>query len=477
MKIDIKAIFARHPFAKVLLAELEKAGHEAVLVGGVVRDAARAQIDENFRFDPKEVDIATSALPAEIKKIFSNRRMLEVGEAFGVLMIHSPEGEPYEVATFRTEGDYDGRRPGRVAHVRHLEEDLVRRDFTVNGLAARRDGVILDYVGGIPDLKQKIIRAIGQADERFSEDFLRMLRAIRFACLLGAEIEAETIDAIEKHAEGIRKISAERIRDEFLGLLATSQSARGLEIMDEVGLLEILLPELIACKGIAQPEKYHPEGDVYTHTLLAMRIGDFFIKNPRVKLALLLHDIGKPMALQINQGVNAGGHDLIGAEMAGEICRRLRMSKPEVRFVYGLVREHQRIGQFHMMTRGHQAQFLTDKEDKNHPIRDFGERFPVFTQLMRLMIADCQASAMKSDGWLSVLKAAQPLLLHLQELDENSRAQKLIDGHDLKKLGMREGKALGEMLKAIHEAIFSGDVMTRADALKLAKRLIAQNKN
>jgi putative nucleotidyltransferase with HDIG domain len=471
LKIDVGRIFARHPFAKVILDKLTRAGHKAVLVGGVVRDALRAQL-EGSSYEPEEVDIATSALPEEIKRLFPNNRILEVGKAFGVLVILDPEGRSHEVATFRTESDYDGRKPGRVELVRDLEEDVRRRDFTVNGLVARADGRVIDLVGGVRDLKERVIRTIGEPEERFREDYLRLLRAIRFACLLEAELASETSLAIKAHRDGLKRTSAERIRDELISLLKMRNSARGVRLLDEHGLLELILPELVGCKGVPQPEAYHPEGDVFTHTILALEVADRFIKDPLVKLALLLHDIGKPRALKANQGESAAGHDAIGAEMARKICRRLRLSSDEIELVEYLVREHQRIGHLPEMGRGKQVKFIREGEDSAHSISDFSARFPRFAKLIRLMIADCQASAMKSGGWLPMLQATTHLLIHLKELELLTKARRLIDGHDLLKLGVPEGPELGRLLEELHEKILAGEIKSRREALAQARRLL-----
>ncbi|OGF56816.1 MAG: hypothetical protein A2Z21_02535 [Candidatus Fraserbacteria bacterium RBG_16_55_9] len=476
LRIDTKKIFERHPFAREILEKLTQAGHEAVLIGGTVRDAVHTQLSGQTGFEPEEIDVATSALPDEIRRVFQGHRLIEVGAAFGVLKIISPQGEQYEIATFRTEGEYDGRWPGHVELVRDLEQDVRRRDFTINGLAARANGQVIDLVGGVRDLQSRIIRTIGDPHERFREDYLRLLRAIRFTCALDAELTAETSAAIRAHHEGLLLISAERVQGELLALLRTRRSARGLELLDEHGLLDLILPELVACKGVPQPEKYHPEGDVYTHTLLALRIADRFIRNPLVKLALLLHDIGKRRALEINHGENAAGHDIIGADMTREICRRLRLSNDELRLVEYLVREHQRIGHFPEMGRGKQVKFMRQGEDPAQEMENFPARFPYFAKLIQLMIADCQASAMKSKGWYPVIQTTNELLIHLKELAEQAQARELINGHDLLRLGVPKGPELGAFLEELHERIFAGEIRSRREALAQAERLIAKTK-
>ncbi|MCK4411426.1 CCA tRNA nucleotidyltransferase, partial [Candidatus Bipolaricaulota bacterium] len=274
-RIDAEKIFLAHPYAKEILARLIAAGYQAVLVGGVVRDGVRDLLEADCSFSPEEVDIATSALPTEIRPLFPSYSIVGVGEEFGVLVLGSPDGHTYEVATFRTEGEYSsGRWPRRVKLVRSLEGDIGRRDLTVNGLAAMIDGEVIDLVGGINDLVAHRIRAIGDPQVRFSEDYLRMLRTVRFACQINGEIEAITAEAIQKNAAKITSISWERIRDELLRILRTDDATRGITLFDSYGLLRHILPELTSLKGVCQPEKYHPEGDVYVHTIAALRVAD-----------------------------------------------------------------------------------------------------------------------------------------------------------------------------------------------------------
>lgn len=472
LRIDTEKIFAVHPFARTVLSRLESADHEAVLIGGIVRDALRGQLEPQYEFAPREVDIATSAMPDEVKALFPGTQTIDVGKAFGVLVLISPEGRPYEVATFRTESEYDGRWPGSVKLVRQLADDVHRRDLTINGLAARADGRVIDLVGGVTDLQRKIIRAIGDPDERFREDYLRILRAIRCACMIEGQLAPEVSQAIRRHRNGLTLISAERVRDELLRLLGTKQAARGVRLLDEHGLLELILPELAACKGVPQPGQYHPEGDVYQHTLLALEIADSFMTDPLVKLALLLHDLGKPEALQRNRGVNMAGHDRIGEALAEGICKRLRLSNDQVKRVCYLVREHQRIGHFPQMGRGKQVLFLRAGEEEMQSLADFPARFPWFAQLVQLMMADCQASGMKSHGWLPVLVKTARLLVHLQTLDQLESTRHLIDGADLLKLGVAEGPELGKLLAELREAILAGRVKSREEALAMARRLV-----
>jgi tRNA nucleotidyltransferase/poly(A) polymerase len=471
-RIDTNEIFRTHPFARTILERLNRAGFEAVIVGGIVRDALRAQLDSEYEFVPDEIDIATAARPEEIKKFVGDCRIFEVGEAFGVLLVVAPNGRSYEVATFRAEGEYDGRWPRKIELVRNLESDIRRRDLTVNGLAATIEGQVIDLIGGVADLQARTIRTIGDPNARFSEDYLRILRAIRLACALDGRILPEVSEAIRHHREGLKKISAERIRDELLRILKTPRATHGIELLDEHRVLELILPELALCKGVPQPEKYHPEGDVYTHTLLALQCADKIVRDPLVKLALLLHDVGKPIALEKNNGEHAGGHEVLGERMAEKICRRLRLSTDEIKLIKFLVREHLRIGKFSEMSPGKRATLLKTQENFSVPFERPAERFPYFAKLFELMICDCEASAHKSSGWLPVVQILPNLLQRLRELDERERARKLLDGHDLLKMGMRPGPRVKEILEAVYEQIFAGQITTREEALDAAQQLL-----
>ena len=447
------------------------AGYEAFLIGGVVRDAVRTIIDPSVPFSPNEVDITTSALPQEVRRLFRDRPIVGVGEEFGVLVIASPDGEQYEVATFRTEGEYDGRWPGKVELVRDLAGDVKRRDLTINGLAATRDGAVIDLVGGIEDLKAGVIRAIGDPQVRFSEDYLRMLRAIRFACRINGEIDQGTAEAIAANAAKIELISWERIRDELLRTLATADSARGIELLDRFDLLSRILPEVTLLKGVPQPEEYHPEGDVYVHTLLAMRIADQFVRDPIVKLAVLLHDIGKPRALAKNDGVNMGGHDAIGARMTRKVGIRLRMSKHDIARLVFLVKNHMRISDFPKMGRGKQVRFVSEGENPDgHGLR---ERYPLFFDLLQVLVADCEACAHRSSGWAPILRETLRVIDHMERVCDLKRARALVDGHMLIERGAVPGPALGKALERVHDRILSGEIDTQQEAIALAMDLLS----
>jgi len=467
----MEELLSVHPFVGEILERLTRAGHEAVIVGGAVRDAVlAAQAKRPCVF--QDVDIATSAPPQEIKRLFHDRPVLTVGEAFGVVVVVAPDGRQYEVATFRSERGYsDGRRPGQVAWTT-LEEDLWRRDFTVNGLAARPDGEVIDLVGGLADLTAGVIRTIGDPRERFSEDYLRMLRAVRFACQLGFSIEEGTRAAIAAQAAEITRISWERIRDELVRILSTPRAAQGFKLLDELGLLSQILPEITSLKGVPQDPNYHPEGDVFTHTLLALEVADRLGFSYLVKLGVLFHDAGKGEALARSGGEHSGGHELVGERLAERALRRLRFPAREIAHVRFLTREHMRAGRLPEMGLGKQVRLLSAGEDEQAPVEEFTARFPLFSDLLRLFICDAEASAHRASAWLPLLSHIVRLHLHVRRVQGLKRARELISGEDLIALGERPGPRLGEILSEIHERILAGEIETRDQALQLAKKLL-----
>jgi len=469
-RIDVDVVFRAHPFAREILTRLHRAGHDAVLIGGVVRDGIQARLGRAVPFPPAEIDIATSARPEEVRALFADRPIVGVGEAFGVLIVVAPSGRPYEVATFRLEGGYDGRWPDAVELVRDLAGDVGRRDLTINGLAADETGRVIDLVGGVADLKRRLVRAIGDPEVRFAEDSLRMLRAVRFACQIGGELDDATARAIAACAEGLRRISQERIRDELLRLLRTERAADGLERLEALGLMRFVLPELLEGKGVPQPEAYHPEGDVYVHTIEAVRVADGFIRDPIVKLAVVLHDIGKPEAYRRSGGANMGGHCAIGARRAKETASRLRLSRHETARLTYLIRHHMRIADLPKMGRGKQVRFLSEGE---RPDRErLSERYPLFYDLLQVLVADCQASAHRSSGWGPILRETLRIVDHIERVCGMRRARELIDGHVLIELGLRPGPELGAMLNDLHDRILAGEITTRDEAIAEARRRI-----
>jgi len=461
-RIDSEAVFREHPFVREVLDRLVDAGHEAFLVGGVVRDGLLASWGVQVQFPPQDIDVTTSGTPSDVRRVFAERKLVDVGERFGVLVVLGNDGSSVEVATFRSEDGYDGRRPATVDVAGTLEEDVKRRDLTINGLAATADGTVIDHIGGVEDLRLRRIRAIGAPAIRFAEDYLRMLRVVRFACQVGGEIDPETAQAIRDLAHRIPRIAWERIQAELLRTLALPDSAHGIELLDELGLLAHILPEVSALHDVPQPEAYHPEGDVFVHTILALRIADTFVRDPIVKLAILLHDIGKPQALRNHQGIHMGGHCLLGAKMAAAIARRLKLTRRDAHRLSFLIRQHMRIADFPRMGRGRQVRFLSAQEQPGEV--SIASRYPLFMQLLQVLIADCEACAHRASGWIPILAAVTEVAEHIERVGNLSKARTLFDGHDLMAMGVSPGPLLGDVLAAVHDRILAGEISTAEEA-------------
>ena len=473
-RVDPEILFSNQPFAAEILARLQDRGYDAYVVGGSVRDILLSKIRQSFNIDPEklDVDIATDASIDEIKSIFRDQKIIEVGARFGVLIVIGPGGKQYEIAHFREEKNYDGRKPERVDKTDSLQKDVERRDFTINGLAMKKNGRIIDYVRGIEDLKSNIIRAIGNPERRFNEDLLRSLRAIRFACSLNAKIERKTFSAIKKVANRITEISWERIREEFFKILEADCSSKGMKLMLQTGLLHQVLPELTASMGVQQPEKYHPEGDVFQHSLQALEKADVLKFSPLVKFAVLLHDVGKEKAQKKNEGEHTGGHSLIGSKMARTISERFRLSNEEKERLCWLIENHMRGAAFPKMNRAKQVRMVRTRQNEEESIDKIPDRFSYFADLLRVIIADSEASVHRSDGWLPVLEEVTDLLPHIRELELGESAREMIDGNDLKEMGMKEGPALGEVLHQIHRKILGGQIKSRKEALNEAEKTL-----
>jgi len=427
-----------------VLASIQKAGYEAYFAGGCVRDRLLGN-------EPLDFDIATNAKTEEIQKVFP--KTVPVGVAFGVvLVIH--EGSPFQVATFRTEGNYqDGRRPEKVTFAT-VEEDAKRRDFTVNGLYwDGKSKNILDLIEGQKDLQKKVIRTIGNAEERFLEDHLRILRAIRFAVQLGFEIEAATWAAAKKHAAKVELISKERIREEFSKILISQAPARGIELLDEAGLLPFIVPEALKMKGVEQPMQYHPEGDVYVHTLLLLKQ----LSRPPLELALgaLLHDIAKPDTFQrAPDRIRFHGHDRIGAEKTREIMKRLCYSNDQIELVAALVLDHLKFKDAFEMRTSSLKRFISQP------------RFDLHLELHRI---DCLASHGDLRAYEFCKKAYEEFL------KEPSPPPKYIKGEDLIALGMKPGPEFAKIIREVEDKVLEGDITSRDQALEYVKSNRKQN--
>jgi poly(A) polymerase len=421
-----------------IINRLRAEGHESFLAGGCVRDML-------LNKEPQDYDIATNARPEEVQRIFPTT--VPVGAQFGVILVVI-DGAPFEVATFRHDGPYlDGRRPSAVRYGT-LEEDIQRRDFTINGMVydPLADRVI-DWVGGQDDLRRGVVRAIGDPHARFEEDRLRMIRAVRFAASLRFEIDAPTFAAIKKSAPSISIVSWERIGDEITRILTEGGAQRGFELLDGCGLLEYILPEIVAMKGTAQSPVYHPEGDVFTHTLLLLS----HLESPTESLAYgcLLHDVAKPICIrQDGDRITFHGHTEQGAEMAETILKRLKRGRAVWERVSYLVRNHLRLVQGPQMRLSTLKRFL-----REHGIEE----------LLELARID----ALSSNGDLSYYRFCQEQRAALK--DDEIRPAPLVRGGDLIELGFKPGPQFKEILRQVEDAQLGGELSSRDDALEWIK--------
>lgn len=415
--------------------------------------------------EPADYDVATDATPDEVMHIFP--RTWAVGAQFGVVLIpvdgagqeeqqvvrsaHDANASTVvEVATFRSDGLYsDGRHPDQVTYTRDPREDVQRRDFTINGLLLDPlNNDVLDYVGGRADLKAGIIRTIGQPDRRFSEDKLRMLRAVRFAARFGYQIDAATFDAIGKLRSQIHQVSRERVRDEIVKMLTEGQARRAFELLDETGLLKEVLPEVDRMHGVAQPPQFHPEGDVWVHTLLLLE-GLPAHASPTLAMGALLHDVGKPPTFRVAPDrIRFDNHVEVGVKMVEEICRRLRFSNHDTEQIASLVANHMR--------------FADVKEMKPSTLKRFF-RLPRFNEHLELHRLDCLAS----HGDLSLYNYARERLSQLPA--EQIRPKPLLTGNDLIAMGYRPGPQFKEMLSAVEDAQLEGRLRDAANAREFVR--------
>ncbi len=414
-----------------IVRRLVENGFRAVFAGGCVRDFLMGQL-------PDDIDIATDATPDQVLPLFEKASL--VGASFGVVKVAQPPYQ-FDVATFRVEGPYhDGRHPSAVRFATE-EEDAHRRDFTINGMFY--DPVaneLLDYVGGQTDLEKRVVRAIGDPDKRFDEDKLRMIRAVRFAARDSFVLDPATLDACRRRAPEILHTSWERIGIELARILTQGNAHRGIALLDETGLLDRVLPEVAALRGIEQPTG-HPEGDAYVHTLLMLELmGERPIE---VALGALLHDIGKAPTLQHADRIRFPSHCKVGAEMAREVCTRLRYPKRLGQTVAAIVREHMRFKDAKNMRQSTLKRFL---------------REPYFAQLLEVHRLDCLAS----HGDLSAWEFCTEQLANLPE--EETRHQQLITGKDLIALGYTPGPQFKTILAAVEDAWLEGTVRSSDDA-------------
>jgi poly(A) polymerase len=428
--------------ALALIRQLRSLGHKAYLVGGCVRDRL-------LGVEPKDFDISTEASPAQIAGYFPGAVL--VGAHFGVVLVKDGDAQ-VEVATLRSEGEYtDARRPDEVHFESDPALDAQRRDFTINGLMEDPlTGEIIDVVGGRPDLASQTIRAIGDPFRRFREDHLRMLRAVRFAARLNFSIEPQTRSAIQSLAENVKTVSAERVRDELVRILSEGGGRRGLELLDELGLLVRLLPEVKAFQGVEQPPEYHPEGDVWTHVLLMFeKMGK---ASAPLAMGVLLHDVGKPPTFRRADRIRFDGHAEVGATMTRDLLGRLRFSNEETEHVTALVANHMKFKDVQKMRTSTLKRFLRM------------DRFEDHLALHRL---DCLSSNGKTDSYEFVKEK-------LAELGtETLHPPRLLSGQDLIAAGYPPGPAFRSALEAVETAQLEGEIHTREEAMQIAKRILS----
>lgn len=418
---------------------LQRAGFQALLAGGCVRDLL-------LRREPADFDVATNATPDQVLQLFPDG--IGVGAQFGVILVPR-DGMRVEVATFRSDiGHADGRHPDRVVYSQSPEEDVQRRDFTINGLLMRHDsGEVLDFVNGRADLSAELIRAIGEPYRRFAEDKLRMLRAVRFAARFGYTVEPETFRAIRRHAGEISQVSAERIREEITKMLTEGAARTALELMDSCGLMSVVLPEIHALHGVEQPPEYHPEGDVWTHTMMMLE-GLPAGSTPTLAWGVLLHDAGKPAtfrsAKETGDRIRFDGHVEVGVAIARKILSRLRFSNDDSEQILSLIEHHMRFKDVDKMKPATLKRFI---------------RMPQFDEHLELHRLDCLSSHRRLEAYQFVKEYVS------RTPPEVVRPSKLLTGDDLLAMGYQPGPLLGRILAAVEEAQLNGELRDRDQAV------------
>jgi poly(A) polymerase len=488
--------------ASKIVHELRRAGYEAYFAGGCVRDLLLGR-------QPTDYDVATSATPDIVLAMFD--RTFAVGAHFGVVLVATTcggaatcgaaatcsgaeaacaaegpcEERGYvttEVATFRSDGAYsDGRHPDAVRYTTSAEEDVKRRDFTINGLlldpmegtvfspylpdssgtgASAPEGAsapasfqhlrsnVLDFVGGLSDLDAGIVRAIGSPAERFEEDRLRMLRAVRFAARYDFNLEAQTRSAIRRLSGKIQAVSRERIRDELTKMLTEGRARRAFELLDETGLLAEVLPEVIKMKGIEQPAQYHPEGDVWVHTLGLLAQLEAGC-SPTLAWGALLHDVGKPSTFRCAPDrIRFDGHVEVGVAIAADILRRFRFSISDTRQILALVENHMRFADAERMKASTLKRFF---------------RLEAFEEHLALHRMDCLAASGNLDHWNFVRNRWQTMP------EETVRPRPMLTGRELIAAGYAPGPAFKQMLRTVEDAQLEGVISTSEEAMQLIR--------
>jgi len=422
-----------------IVKKLKSEGFIALFAGGCARD-------EFMGITPKDYDIATDAYPEDIIRLFD--KTVTIGAHFGVVLVII-KGKHFEVATFRTDGIYlDGRHPESVTFSSSPKEDAIRRDFTINGLMYDPlSETLLDYVGGVKDIKAGIVRAIGNPKERISEDKLRMIRAVRFAVRFGYEIEKKTFEAIKELAPEITQVSWERIRDELVKAFTGNKPGNGLQLLYDTGLLRHILPEVDEMVGLEQPKKFHPEGDVFEHTKIALN----YLNSPSTELAFatLLHDVGKPQTFRVTDRIRFNNHAKVGAEIADKICSRLRFSNEQREKIVDAVANHMK--------------FMAVQKMKASTLKRLFQR-ETFELELELHKVDCLASHGSLENWKFCKREYEKY-----DAEEKIKPKPLINGHDLIKMGYEPGPIFSKILSFIEDAQLNEEIDSKQEALKLLK--------
>lgn len=427
----------RRKLAERIARRFHDKGYTAYFAGGCVRDLI-------MRRSVYDYDIATNAEPDEVESLFP--KTVPVGKAFGVVRVILDK-EAFEVATFRKEAGYaDGRHPSHVTFT-SPETDAGRRDFTVNGLfydpIKRR---VIDFVKGRDDIRCRLIRAIGEPGERFGEDYLRLLRAIRFASSLGFTIEKGTWKAIMANSSAITRVSAERIREELTKMFTRRGAGLGLRLLAQSGLLAHILPEVDAMRGVKQPKEFHPEGDVFVHTALMMDL----LRSPSVELAFaaLLHDVGKPPTFKVTDRIRFYEHSEVGARITEKILKRLRFSNKEIDAITAIVGNHMR--------------FMHVKEMREGKLKNLMAK-PTFFDELELHRIDCKASHGDVSNWYFLKSRFKKY----KEIE--IKPHPLVRGDDLIKEGYKPGPYMGEILRALYDEQLENRFKDKHQALRWVK--------
>lgn len=466
----------RKDFAISIVRVLRERGRQAYLVGGCVRDLLLGR-------EPADYDVATDATPEQVMRIFP--QAYAVGAQFGVVLVPAPQHDAIaevsaachpeggsdeesgftvtqshhngliEVATFRSDIGYsDGRHPDEVRFTNDPRQDVQRRDFTINGMMLDPlTNEIRDYVGGQEDLKAGVIRAIGTPELRFTEDKLRMLRAVRFASRFGYTIEPATFAAIQKLAPHLDQVSRERVRDELTRMLTEGRARQAFLLLDRTGLLHEVLPEIEAMKGVEQPPEFHPEGDVFVHTLMLLENLPHPCP-PALAWGALLHDVGKPPTFRIAERIRFDNHVDIGVKMAEEICRRLRFSRDDTDQILALVDNHMRFAHAMQMSESTFKKFV---------------RMPHFDQHLELHRLDCTAS----HGDLTTYNFTREKIASIPP--EAVRPRPLVTGDDLIAAGYHPGPQFKQILGAVEDGQLDGRLHNSAEAMEFVIREFPQN--